>query len=246
MELQKCSRCGSEKLLETYFSKNVKGFYNKTCDVCRASSKIKCKIYREANKAKIQNQKKADYEKNKDKNQQLAREYYYENQEICKTRKKEYHQKNKDIQNQKAKEYYEQNREKALEKAKQYIKDKRHYCAHETIKRICKICSPNSYLKSLVSRRVHTALQANKSNKSIEYLGCDISEFREHLQQSFKDGMTWENQGEWEIDHIIPVAYKQDGIEPSIEEVSKRLHYLNCQAMWRIDNIRKGNRYVGD
>jgi hypothetical protein len=272
MELQKCSRCGSEKLLETYFSKNVKGLYNKTCDVCRASSKIKCKIYREANKAKIQNRQKADYEKNREKVQQRTRDYHHKNKEERNTKSKEYYEKNrekvqqrtrdyhhenKEERNTKSKEYYEKNRE-AKQKyretnkdhisnyRREYIKDKRHYCNHDTIKRICKICSPKSYLKSLISASVHQALQAHKSKKSIEYLGCDISEFRKHLQQSFKDGMTWENQGEWEIDHIIPVAYKQDGIEPSIEEVAKRLHYLNCQAMWRIENIKKGNRYCGD
>jgi len=60
--------------------------------------------------------------------------------------------------------------------------------------------------------------------------------------------MTWENQGKggWDIDHIIPVLYKQDGIEPSEEEVIKRLHYTNCSAMWHIENVKKGNRYVGD
>ena len=33
--LRKCSRCGSSKLLEKYFSMNVKGEYMKTCDKCR-------------------------------------------------------------------------------------------------------------------------------------------------------------------------------------------------------------------
>ena len=60
--------------------------------------------------------------------------------------------------------------------------------------------------------------------------------------------MTWENQGKggWDIDHIIPVLYRQDGVEPSLEEVGKRLHYTNCQAMWHTENMKKGNRYCGD
>jgi hypothetical protein len=57
--------------------------------------------------------------------------------------------------------------------------------------------------------------------------------------------MTWENYGEWEIDHITPVLYKQDGVKPTIEEVGRRLHYLNCQPMWKMENMKKGNRYVG-
>ena len=38
-QLKKCSRCHCNILLETYFSKNRKGQYNKTCDRCR----VRCK-----------------------------------------------------------------------------------------------------------------------------------------------------------------------------------------------------------
>jgi len=57
--------------------------------------------------------------------------------------------------------------------------------------------------------------------------------------------MSWKNHGTWQIDHRIPVKYKQDGIDPTIEEVGRRLHYLNCQPMWAAENIAKGNRFIG-
>ena len=38
-QFQKCARCHCNIVLETYFSKNRKGQYNKTCDRCR----IRCK-----------------------------------------------------------------------------------------------------------------------------------------------------------------------------------------------------------
>ena len=97
----------------------------------------------------------------------------------------------------------------------------------------------------LVSARIREALKANKSKKSLDYLGCDIATFRAHLESTFKENMTWENQGDWEIDHIIPVAYKQDGVEPSMEEVGLRLHYTNTQALWKSENRAKGNSFVG-
>ena len=63
---------------------------------------------------------------------------------------------------------------------------------------------------------------------------------RQHdLQLQFKQGMTWENHGEWHIDHKIPIAYKQDGISPTLEEVEKRLHYTNTQPLWASENISK-------
>jgi hypothetical protein len=56
--------------------------------------------------------------------------------------------------------------------------------------------------------------------------------------------MTWENQGSWHIDHIIPLKY-DNGEELTLEETIKRLHYLNTQPLWATENIIKGNRYVG-
>ena len=128
---------------------------------------------------------------------------------------------------------------------KTYRDEKKDHCEHNTVKRRCKVCCPSGYLKMLVSARIRMALKAQKSKKSIEYLGCDIATFRTHLESTFKENMTWENQGEWEIDHVIPLAYKQDGVEPSIEEVGLRLHYTNTQALWASENRAKGNKYIG-
>jgi hypothetical protein len=84
-------------------------------------------------------------------------------------------------------------------------------------------------------------LKSNKKNKSIEYLGCPIEEFKKHIEKQFTEGMTWDNHGEWHIDHIVPLKYEN----PSIEEVMERLHYTNTQPLWASDNISKGNRYIG-
>ena len=56
--------------------------------------------------------------------------------------------------------------------------------------------------------------------------------------------MSLENYGEWHIDRRIPIAYKQDGKTPSLEEVANRLPYINTQPLCAGDNISKGNRYI--
>jgi hypothetical protein len=53
--------------------------------------------------------------------------------------------------------------------------------------------------------------------------------------------MSWENHGEWEIDHIVPIKYNN----PSLKEIIVRLHYTNTQSLWKEENMAKGNRYVG-
>ena len=117
-------------------------------------------------------------------------------------------------------------------------------CSHKIQRRHCKICNPIGHLASIVRNRTYDALKHNKEMHSTEYLGCTIEEFREHIELQFKEGMTWSNHGDWHIDHKIPIAYKQDGVAPTIEEVAKRLHYTNTQPLWASENMSKCNRYI--
>src|SRR5579863_8293350 len=36
-----------------------------------------------------------------------------------------------------------------------------------------------------------------------DYVGCSIGQLVEHLEAQFQPGMSWENYGEWEVDHRI-------------------------------------------
>lgn len=116
------------------------------------------------------------------------------------------------------------------------------FCEHKKRRTRCIECNFSGFLKDIVSSRVYKSLKYNKTKHSIEYLGCDIEIFKKHLENKFVEGMNWENYGSiWHIDHIIPIAYNK----PSKEEVIKRLHYLNTQPLWALENIKKGNRYIG-
>ncbi len=53
--------------------------------------------------------------------------------------------------------------------------------------------------------------------------------------------MTWDNYGKWEIDHFIPLKFET----PTLEEIVERLHYKNTQPLWKEENMKKGNRYIG-
>ena len=120
-------------------------------------------------------------------------------------------------------------------------------CAHNKQRQTCSICDPAGHLAGIVRSRVYHALQKDKEMSSQEYLGCDIDTFKQHIESQFVEGMTWGNFGsEWHIDHKIPLKYQQDGIPPTLEEVSKRLYYLNTQPMWASENISKGNRFISE
>jgi hypothetical protein len=74
------------------------------------------------------------------------------------------------------------------------------------------------------------------------HLGCSVAEYRKYLEERFTNGMSWENQGEWHIDHIVALLHRADGVKPTPEELLVRLHYTNTQPLWREENLKKGNR----
>ena len=68
-------------------------------------------------------------------------------------------------------------------------------------------------------------------------LNCSIETFRDHIEAQFTEGMSWDNYGEWEFDHIIPNSSGK-----SEEEIFLLNHYTNFQPLWKLDNIRKSNK----
>ena len=101
-----------------------------------------------------------------------------------------------------------------------------------------KISSPEGKLAVRIRNRVYSVLRkigAKKNESFKEYIGCTVSYLVVHIESQFKPGMTWENQGQWHIDHIIPLS-----IATSTEEVMKLCHYKNLQPLWAKENIVKG------
>jgi hypothetical protein len=119
-------------------------------------------------------------------------------------------------------------------------------CQHGKQRQQCKRCDPQGHLRSIISVRIHNALKSEKSKHSIQYLGCNIDEFKEHIEKQFETGMNWDNFGKvWQIDHIVPIKYKQDGKTPTLDDTIERLHWTNTQPLFTEENIAKGNKFIG-
>jgi hypothetical protein len=110
---------------------------------------------------------------------------------------------------------------------------------------ICKVCNPVGHLCCVIRSRIRSALKREKAKHSMEYLGCDIDSYRSYLEEKFKDGMSWDNYGEWHIDHIVPLKYRDGKKEVNVDVIVERLHYTNTQPLWAKENMAKGNRYCG-
>lgn len=93
-------------------------------------------------------------------------------------------------------------------------------------------------LANILRTRMLQALKGfDKSASTEKLLGCTIKEFQAYIEAQFTDGMTWENQGKWEIDHIRPCA-SFDLEDPA--QQCKCFHFTNLQPLWSVDNRVKG------
>ena len=92
-------------------------------------------------------------------------------------------------------------------------------------------------------QRIRQLLQKNnlrKNNRTLAYLGCTLETLKNHLEQQFVDGMTWENRGMfgWHVDHIQPLS-RFDLTDP--EQLQIAFWYTNLQPLWWRDNLKKSN-----
>lgn len=185
---------------------------------------------------------KQNYAKNKEQIKEQTKKWYFVHHEEQKL-KKRIRQKGNPYYAQKSKEYWIKNKEILGAKNKaSYDKNKIRYNKnhYQNWKRPKYYSDPEFRLKECLSARMRQALKHNYKSASTEaLLGCTISFLREHLEQRFKGNMTWDNYGEWHVDHIMPCDSFNllDG-----EEQRKCFHYTNLQPLWATENIVKSNK----
>ena len=74
----------------------------------------------------------------------------------------------------------------------------------------------------------------------IDLIGCEPYMLKEYLSSKFKNNMSFENYGEWDVDHIKPITLYD---LTNIEQVKLCFNYKNLQPLYHIDNLRKSNKY---
>jgi len=78
---------------------------------------------------------------------------------------------------------------------------------------------------------------ARKHSRTLTLLGCTVEKYRAYLEAKFLPGMTWDNHGEWHVDHIIAVSRFNLSTKAGQRAAFR---YTNTQPLWGPDNIRKG------
>jgi len=100
-------------------------------------------------------------------------------------------------------------------------------------------------IKRLIANQLRQQLRQflgskNKGSPEMrELIGCSVSELKKHLEAKWKLGMSWDNYGQWHIDHIVPCA----AFDLTNEDDRKRcFHWSNLQPLWAAENFAKSDK----
>lgn len=175
-------------------------------------------------------------------NRKYYKEYYQKNRETLLAKGKEWCDNNREKVNKKQKRWAKNNKEKTKQAEQKWKKDNRDKMLEIQNKYYHNVLKQNVQwkIRNSLRGRVRAAIKgSDKSDTTINLLSCSIPQLIKHLEAKFTTGMSWDNYGEWHIDHILPCASFDLTKE---EEQRKCFHYSNLQPLWAADNIRKGDK----
>lgn len=134
-------------------------------------------------------------------------------------------------------EWKRDNREAVLELSRRYMSDPKVKAARRIYERERNASRPDLILTGRMRARIYASVRGRTKSWRL-MTPYTVQELRDHLERQFTDGMSWENIGKWEIDHIVPV--KAFNIKKECDEEFNACWALsNLRPMWKPDNRKK-------
>jgi len=159
---------------------------------------------------------------------------------------KQWYENNKLREKLRGAKYYQNNKEKRRIQREKWRSEHKTFLKDYYSNRLS--TDPSYKLKQYLRSRLYRALKTKqKVGSAVRDLGCSIEEFMVYLEQRFHihptscKNMTWENYGEWEIDHIQEL----DTFDlTKREEFLQACHYTNLQPLWAEEHLIKTAEYM--
>jgi hypothetical protein len=93
-----------------------------------------------------------------------------------------------------------------------------------------------------MKQAIKRGLREGKAGRSWrDLIGYSVEALTDHLERQFLPGMSWENMGDWHIDHRQPlVSFKFGTVDDP--EFKAAWALTNLQPLWNVDNWSKGGK----
>lgn len=154
----------------------------------------------------------------------------------------------KSCRSESAKERYKQNREAILLTGRHwYEKNKLRILEYRKKRqKQRRRTEPKFKFNESMSSGIYKALKGNKNGRKWEsFVNYDIQQLMRHLEKLFMPGMSWENYGQWHIDHIIPIsAFNFE--KPEDIDFKRCWDLENLRPLWAHQNAKKHSSLQAD
>ena len=139
--------------------------------------------------------------------------------------------------------YYDKNRADILSYRKQWYEDNKEAYAEYGRNRYARMrLDPEFRLAKVLRQTIRRMLIEKCGISTFELVGYKPEDLKRHMESLWTEGMSWENYGEWHIDHIMPLSVM-------ISRGEKRPSVINAlsnlQPLWAAENISKGCKVEG-
>jgi hypothetical protein len=100
------------------------------------------------------------------------------------------------------------------------------------------------FVMNAINKKIIKLTVDEQDSVILKKIGYSIDELKSHLESKFQPGMSWDNYGEWHIDHVVPDSWFTYS---STDEKGFKDSYAinNLQPLWADQNIEKSNHYSG-
>lgn len=157
--------------------------------------------------------------------------YYSKNKEKINERIREWSKNNRNNLREYHKVWREENREAVNYKSNKWNKDRKSSDISYKVKTNIR----TAFYSCLKERNI------NKFDRTFNILGYTLMDLMLHLEGQFTDGMSWDNYGQWHIDHIKPMT-SFDFNSTNDENFRLCWSLENLQPLWAKDNLSKGDK----
>lgn len=233
-----CVRCAKSRRKNVYHAGKVKSdslTFKSFCKCCNSetdhySSNRNCKP--------CSNARSMDhYLKNRTEYIERFKDQYQKNKSERMAKNRNWYEQNK----VRLKKYYRQYRIDNAEKIALWRKSESAMAAHRQ-RQNKKYKTPHGKASMAARNMVYRIMTGTRCGKASSQLGYSTDDLIKHLESMFCKGMSWDNYGEWHIDHIVPVSFL---LENGVNDVCLINSLKNLRPLWAAENISKHDHYDG-
>jgi hypothetical protein len=260
--LKACTTCHIEKPATEEFFYRQKGCrldMSPRCRECaRQAARRRYESFDADDRAKHNAAGLAWNKANPEKTREFRRQWRLRNPEKARAKDARGRERNRERRREQFKSWYERNREAKDEAARQWKlanpdARKRHYDNWRTN-------NPESYVatrkrahakffsvaRNRLDRKVRAGIHKYLSGEGVsrswqEHVGYTLADLAAHIERQFLKGMSWDNMGEWHLDHITPLsAFGYTSVTDPDFRAAWAL--TNLRPLWARENLAKSAR----